>query len=568
MTSLVYKSFRFLNYKTNTPLILWGLWIAVVLTILALILLGINSFSRANARLREQAIAYAHLIASHDRYGFTLADNLMLGVLDNLHWSDFNEPLSPERHAQIVVLLKRYRDRLPGIASFTIVGADGIRRAGVVGKDGTDLSHRGYFQALKDGKETFISNAEQGLASGKTGIHVARRFAGPDNKFGGLIVTNLAVKEAFFPFYHSLNFYKNSRTTIQDRHNTLLIFPETNNPLVGEPITAVASRMISSGSNQEVVIQKDAIDNIERLTALERLEGSTLVATVSLPVADELAGAYSALWTAVFGSIAALLSGIAGTFVIVRTRLIADDRDQAWKADREKRKFIQSVNAAIEDERRSIAIEIHDELNATVISARLESQRIMFLANQVPPCAEINSIKDRAESIVKLTLDLYERGRSIVTRLRPEILDTLGLAGAVEEMVHHFNEIHPSCRFSLKCVGDFSVLDSQITIAVYRIIQEALSNVVKHASATLVRVVVVIATDRPVLKLSIQDNGIGYDPANTPYGVGAIGMSERVFAFSGRIRFKSAVGKGTKVKVELPLRLESPSCAAPLDSQS
>ena len=559
MTRLVSRSIRAINYRANASALLGGLWVAVIATSATLIFFGLKSFNEAKVDLRDQARTYAHLIAAHDRYGLTLADALVLGAMDQLQWSDFNEPMTPERHGQVVEILNRHRSRLPGVASFTIIGADGIRRAGVVNKDGTDLSSRSYFQAIKDGKDSYISNAEDGLASGKTGIHVARRFAGKDNKFGGVVVLNLAVQDVFYPFYLSLNLGPKSRTTIQDAQRALLVFPANPDPSVVASTSPTVSKMIASGSTHGFSSYTDPVDHVERVTAFERLEGSNVVATVSLPVAEALAGARFALWTAIFGSLASFLTGVGATIIIARTRLIADSRDQALKADGEKRKFIQNVNAAIEEERRSIAVEIHDELNATVIGARLESQNILALAGKMPATDEVEKVKKGAQSIVGLTLNLYERGRAIVTRLRPEVLDTLGLVGAVDEMVRSHDELNPDCSFSFQTFGDLSNLDDALSIAAYRIVQEALSNVVKHSGASQASVVVSVPSSADLLRLSIRDNGKGFDAAAASRGIGAIGMTERVFAFSGVIEFRTAPGKGTEVDVELPLKRALPA---------
>ena len=554
MTTFVSKSIRLINHCANVSVLLGGLWVAVIATSATLCFFGIKSFNEAKSDLQDQARTYSHLIAAHDRYGLTLADALVLGVMDQLEWSDFNLPMSTDRHAKVVEILNRHKARLPGIASFTIIGADGIRRAGVVNKDGTDLSSRGYFQTIKAGKDSYMSNAEDGLASGKTGIHIARRFAGKDNTFGGVVVLNLAIQDVFYPFYFSLNLGPNSRTTIQDAQKVLLVFPANPNPAATAGISATVSKMIASGSAHGMSWQTDPIDHIERVTAFERLEGSNVVATVSLPAADSLASARFALLTAFFASLASFLTGVGATVIIARTRLVADARDQAVKGDGEKRKFIQNVNAAIEEERRSIAVEIHDELNATVIGARLESQNILALAAKLPYSDEVEKIKKGAQSIVSLTLNLYQRGRAIVTRLRPEVLDTLGLVGAVEEMVRNYDDLNPACRFTFQTFGDLANIDGALSIAAYRIVQEALSNVVKHSGATQAAVVVSVPAGADSLRLSIRDNGKGFDQAAASRGIGAIGMTERVFAFSGHIEFRTAPGKGTEVDVELPLK--------------
>jgi hypothetical protein len=95
-----------------------------------------------------------------------MADALLKGMIDHHTWENINGDMTPQRRADLMALLLQYKERLPGNASFTVVSADGIRRIGVVGKNFTDLSHRGYFRALRDGGHDFsISNAEEGHRS-------------------------------------------------------------------------------------------------------------------------------------------------------------------------------------------------------------------------------------------------------------------------------------------------------------------------------------------------------------------------------------------------------------------
>src|ERR1035437_6429708 len=154
---------RFLSRETNQRLALAVLWSSIGLAICLLCFLGFRFHSRTYARLENDAISYAHLIAAHDRFDLTLAELLIAGVMDRLSWNDFNGTMTPERRLEVTGFLKQNRDRLPGIASFTIIGLDGIRRIGLVGKDFTNLSHREYFLALRDGKNSYISHVEEGL---------------------------------------------------------------------------------------------------------------------------------------------------------------------------------------------------------------------------------------------------------------------------------------------------------------------------------------------------------------------------------------------------------------------
>jgi two-component system sensor histidine kinase UhpB len=228
-----------------------------------------------------------------------------------------------------------------------------------------------------------------------------------------------------------------------------------------------------------------------------------------------------------------------------------DLENKVTERTRDYRKLIQKVNSIIEDERKTIAVEIHDELNASLIAVRLGSQTIQQLAAKAPPGLEIEQIRGNAQAITKLALDLYANGRRLVRRLRPEVLDMLGLHGAVEEMVNHYRS--SGVHFEFHSKGDFSRISNELAISAYRIVQEALSNIMKHSNAGFARVSLVLLDADDALRIEVADDGEGFDPALALDGIGIIGMRERVFAVGGSIRVQSRPGEGTLVAITLPL---------------
>lgn len=238
--------------------------------------------------------------------------------------------------------------------------------------------------------------------------------------------------------------------------------------------------------------------------------------------------------------------------VAERTRDLVASRNEALRANDDKRKLIQKVNAIIEEERKGIAVEIHDELNASLIAVRLEAQAIAAVASKAPAGPEVEQIRQKAQAITKLALDLYANGRRIVRRLRPEVLDMLGLHGAVEEMLRHYDSSRTS--FSFHSEGDFSKLGNELAISAYRIVQEALSNVMKHSGATSAQVSLILSEPKRALHIEVADNGGGFDTKSASEGIGIIGMRERVDALGGSIVVHSSPGKGTVVAISLPLQ--------------
>jgi two-component system sensor histidine kinase UhpB len=119
-------------------------------------------------------------------------------------------------------------------------------------------------------------------------------------------------------------------------------------------------------------------------------------------------------------------------------------------------------------------------------------------------------------------------------------------------MVSHYRS-SSGIDFEFHTEGDFSRLDNTLAISAYRIVQEALSNIMKHANASAAHVSLVLSSDDDALHIEVGDDGEGFDPALSSEGIGIIGMRERVFAVGGTIQVRSRPGRGTTVEIVLPL---------------
>lgn len=229
-----------------------------------------------------------------------------------------------------------------------------------------------------------------------------------------------------------------------------------------------------------------------------------------------------------------------------RTRALQEAIDQLRQADDEKRRLIAHSNALVEDDRRRVALEIHDHLGAALISVRLEASALLARAASRGD----DEVARGARRIATTAESLYASTRNIVKSLRPEVIDTLGLAGAVEELVRGFDQIHPDCRFTFRADPALPELRGEQAMPAYRVAQEALNNVVKHAQATRVVVTLSRELDTGRISLIVQDNGIGFDAAAPGgAGVGLLGMRERVAAVGGELSLRSSRDEGTRVSL-------------------
>ena len=233
-----------------------------------------------------------------------------------------------------------------------------------------------------------------------------------------------------------------------------------------------------------------------------------------------------------------------------RTHELSQAIEQVRQADAEKRRLITHSNALIEDDRKRVAVEIHDHLGASLISVRLEASALAAHA-QSSGHAELARSAQRIADTVQ---GLYTSTRNIVQSLRPEVLDTLGLAGAIEELVEGLDRVHPDCRFHVRIAPDLPAVPSELAMQAYRVAQESLTNIVKHAQATEAWVTLSPCAEGRQLCMEIRDNGRGFDTqTSTRVGLGLIGMRERVASVGGEISVSAPRSQGTTITVTLPL---------------
>ena len=222
----------------------------------------------------------------------------------------------------------------------------------------------------------------------------------------------------------------------------------------------------------------------------------------------------------------------------------------------ENQKLTQQSLAIQESERRNLAQELHDELGQTITAIKAVAVSI-----DRQPRADDDSISDSAKTIVKFSDHMYDVARKMIHRLRPAILDELGLVSTLQEMIDNWNERQDDnfCHFNFS--GELDQLGEEININVYRIVQESLTNISRHAQASDVDIKLYRQdkgnnTNDSIndnLVLIIEDNGIGFDIKNIQSGLGIIGMRERVEAMDGQFIINSAPDEGTRIDISIPI---------------
>jgi two-component system sensor histidine kinase UhpB len=227
--------------------------------------------------------------------------------------------------------------------------------------------------------------------------------------------------------------------------------------------------------------------------------------------------------------------------------------EQARIADAERRRLIARSNRQLEDERKRIAVEIHDHLNASLIGLRSKAQHIAEVSSGMSG-ATAREVSVTATEITETIAGLYKSARDLIKQLRPEVIDVLGLIGALQEMAREYNQLVPTIRFVLHVPPGFPAMQGDVAIVAYRLVQEALSNVVKHSSASRVEISLAAPPTNDEVLIAVRDDGAGFHLATVSSGsLGLVGMRERVAGLGGKMRIRSKPGYGTRVTFRLPL---------------
>jgi signal transduction histidine kinase len=200
---------------------------------------------------------------------------------------------------------------------------------------------------------------------------------------------------------------------------------------------------------------------------------------------------------------------------------------------------------AQENERRSISRELHDEVGQALTGVLVEMAN---LSNQIR-AGDLAAVELKANGVKKLIEDAVGVVRNMALLLRPSMLDDLGLVPALQWQAREVSK-RTGVKVRLAAEGVSEDLPEEHKTCVYRIVQEALHNCVQHAAARHVKIAV--EQEAGNLRLAIEDDGKGFD-AQQERGMGLLGMQERVGYLGGKFVVESAPGKGTALKVVLPL---------------
>ncbi|HWH48638.1 MAG TPA: response regulator [Burkholderiales bacterium] len=220
--------------------------------------------------------------------------------------------------------------------------------------------------------------------------------------------------------------------------------------------------------------------------------------------------------------------------------------DDLRRAEEQVRAFRAHIESAREDERASLAREVHDELGQAMTGLKMD---LAWLEKRLPK--EQKEAADKVKSMFPLVDATIQSVRRISSALRPQVLDDVGLIATLRWQAGEF-QLRTGIRCNVDLPADEVAFDRAQSTAAFRILQEVLANVARHSGATRVDITLRVDSDHFILK--IADNGRGMSEAQLrdPKSLGLLGIRERAFLLGGRVDFEAEAGSGTTVTLSIP----------------
>jgi signal transduction histidine kinase len=228
------------------------------------------------------------------------------------------------------------------------------------------------------------------------------------------------------------------------------------------------------------------------------------------------------------------------------------ERQRIEQAEAELRRLSQQLVHTQEEERRALSRELHDQVGQMLTALRVEMGNLERLRG-----APEERFREHMREVKRMAEDSLRTVRDLAMGLRPSMLDDLGLGPALEWQAREFSRRH-GIPVDVELEGALDSLPDGHRTCIFRVVQEALTNIARHAGATEVRIAIHGGKDRAFL--TVQDNGAGFDIAGASgKGLGLISIQERVRELGGAVTWTSLPNRGTLLNAEIPVPASQPA---------
>lgn len=429
---------------------------------------------------------------------------------------------------------------------------------------GLDLSDRPHFMALRDGghDQLLLSPPQKAKRLDRVMINFSRPLRTSTNQFDGVVI--LSVKPDYLAkLYNTLKLGQDGiMNVVRDDGVVLMRMPA----IASDSVIALPPGTISQADHFSVL--RSPLDQIERRVAQRKAMGYPVMLVVgrSSSIFERTAQAHRMRYFISGGLISALLLLILVWLVRNELHLEGDLRERAEELEKlteiqndlalsqvKLRQLVDHQRSEQELEHKRIAREIHDELGQRLTVLRMDVAMLPRAVRDDPVGLLVGQVKALKRSID----DVLVIVRDVVGKLRPSALD-IGLAAATESLLVEFQtSMVIPCELANNLPPDL-VIDDRRTTAIFRILQESLTNAARHARASRIQVVLAMR-DESRLLLKVTDDGRGFDPSveRSEMTFGLSGMRERAAGLGGALNISTSPGEGTTVEVTIPMSAHS-----------
>ncbi len=501
---------------------------------------------REIAHARSEVVSLSRILSEQTTRSFDGVSLVLHSVQDRLG-EGIGRQL--ELHSPMVHLLLRARaSGLPQLASVFIADAGGVvmnsSRSPKI--RGHSIGEQEYFAAWEKGYDgdLYVGNPQRSPIDGRWSLYVSRRIDNADGSLRGVVVANVDL-EHFEKLYSSISLDMVSPIFMMLNDGTLLVSQPPDHANVGRVVGHPGARV-------RVLAQEGDLKLIEdvgvRTVAYRHVSAFPLMVGVAIGQREALSQWRELAWPIGIGAVLVSLAiALAGRRLALETRREEELTRALRDSNRQLREISSAMEAVRENERSRIARELHDELGQKLTGLKLEVGWLLGRLKKTQP-----DLAGKVEEMKTLLGETIEETRRISTELRPLLLDDLGFAAAAEWLARNFSK-RTGVPVDLDIEAGRRDLPQAVATALFRVLQESLTNIMRHADASEVQVA--LSEESGALRLRVRDNGRGLAPeaATGGGGHGLVGMRERVAALGGRISIANDEAGGVAVEAVIPL---------------
>ncbi|WP_168735281.1 cache domain-containing sensor histidine kinase [Pseudothauera rhizosphaerae] len=500
-------------------------------------------------RARDHIASLSRILVEQTTRTFGVVALNMRNTRDRLSDS-FGQHLRLDDY-RVQLLLQARTQGLPQVKSMFVVSHDGrvLNSSRPDFPLHLDVNERGFFRHFVEHSDdgVFIGPPERARVDGQWTYYAAMRLTDTEGHFRGVLATAMSI-DHFESFYQriAVEFAGYIQLLRDDGH--LLAEQPSSEDAIGRQAVAVPvlARLHGTPADMVVEAEEDTATG-RRFVAYRNVADFPLSVAVAIDEDAALSTWRGLAEPMVVGVGFGVLFIVLSTWLMVRALMRRDALERALKESDERLRYKLAVDLenVREEERARISREMHDELGQLLTGIRME---VSWLGKRLS--SREGELACKADA-VKMQIDqVIATVRRISAELRPLVLDDLGFAAAASWYVDQF-----SSRTGLAATLDLPAHEaprgSPVASALFRILQESLTNAARHAGAS--RVSVRLSHAEGKWRLAVQDDGCGFDPAHARKGgIGLVGMRERAAMLGGRLSVASTPGGGTLVEAIIP----------------